>query len=308
MSQPLVSIIIPTYNVERYVDECIESVLEQQYESTEILVIDDGSSDATRYLLEAYKDKLILQLNEKNKGQGAVRNQAIDQAKGKYLLFVDSDDWIEPDTVTKLVEKAEETQVDLVRFNGVAFFEGSEDPALQKQYDFSHTLEEKVYDREESLKKNQKAYSASPCLYLVKKDLLDEYAIRFPEGVLHEDEYFTTKLFAHVERMTYVNQTFYHRRYRVASTMTEITPAHKRHSFDSYLEVYKQLEKEYQSDKYNPAQKKFIKRQLLSLYNGMMNSPVASILKKDLKQLASITWSDRARVQLSRVRQKLARR
>lgn len=308
MNQPLVSVIVPTYNVERYIDDCLESIQAQTYSNLETIVIDDGSSDATPYLLKPFENTMNVHYNKDNQGQGTVRNEGIGKAQGKYILFVDSDDWIEPVTIEKLVEKAEETNVDLVRFNGKTFFEGEGKTPLDGQYNFGKVLEEKVYDQIESLKLNQKAYSASPCLYLIKKNILDRHSLRFPEGVLHEDEYFTTMLFTHVKRMTFINQFFYHRRYRVASTMTEITPAHRRRSFDSYMEVFKRLEKEYQTDKFSKAQKAFIKRQMLSVYRGMKTSDMPAVLKKDLGKLNSVTLSDRLRLILSDGLRKLKER
>jgi flagellar motility protein MotE (MotC chaperone) len=84
--------------------------------------------------------------------------------------------------------------------------------------------------------------------------------------------------------------------------MTERTPHHRRKSFDSYMEVFRQLEKEYRNENYTSKQQAFIKRQLLSIYNGMKQNEVASILKKDLKKLESITWIDRLRVGVSSFR------
>lgn len=306
MTQSLVTIVIPTYNVERYIEDCLDSVLAQTYKNIECIVIDDASTDATSYLLKAYAEKVALYLNKENKGQGTVRNQGIELAKGNYLLFVDSDDWIEPDTVSKLVKKAEETEVDLIRFNGKAFFEGNERQFEKNQYNFSAVLEEgKLYRREESLMVNRKTFSASPCLYLIRKAVLDDFKIRFPEGILHEDEYFTTTLFVNIQSMAYLDEAFYHRRYRISSTMTEISPAHKKRSFDSYMQVFKQLEKEYEKEQYNEAQKSFLKRQLLSIYYGLKVSEVPPVLKKDLKTLSAITWKDRLYILLSQWKQKI---
>lgn len=303
MSTPLVSVIVPTYNVERYVEECIDSLLNQTYEYTEIIVIDDGSKDATVYLLEKYADKINLTVHADNKGQGARRNEGIKKARGNYLYFVDSDDWIEPDTIEKAVEKLEKTDADLVRFNGKSFIEGDSAPAYEGSYSFSDQLEEdRIYNQEESLQRNRKSFSASPCLYMVKKEVIDKHDLHFLEGVLHEDEYFTTLLFTVIQNMIYLNRDFYHRRYRAASTMTENTDAHKVKSFESYLEVFKALEEEYTSDKYSKNQKSFIKRQLVSVYNGLQQSGLALKRKKELRPLKVITLKDKAFLFLTRFR------
>ena len=306
MSKPLVSVIVPTYNVERYVEDCIDSLIRQTYPNIEIIVIDDGSKDATVYLLNQYKDKIQLIAHDNNKGQGARRNEGIKLAKGQYIYFVDSDDWIEPETIEKLVKQAEETDVELVRFNGYVFHEGDITLLDEGNYDFSHALKDKaIYTGEDLLEKNRKSYSASPCLYLVKKEVVDQHNLCFLEGVLHEDEYFTTRLFASVERMSYLDEGFYHRRYRLASTMTENTTTHKLKSFDSYLKVFKALEKEYGSEKMNPSQKEFIKRQLLSIYNGLKESPVPPENKRKLREIKSVSIKDKAYLQLARLKQSL---
>ncbi|MFL2116433.1 glycosyltransferase family 2 protein [Marinilactibacillus psychrotolerans] len=305
MTEPLVSIIVPTYNVERYIEESVESILNQTYPNTEIILIDDGSTDATSYLLQQFNDKAQIMVNPINQGQGAVRNQGINQATGDYILFVDSDDWIEPGAVRGLVQKAIETKAEIVRFNGQSFFDGKATPKQLGDYDFSEVLEEnEIYIAPEILPKIQKSYSASPCLYLVKRSLLIENRIRFPEGILHEDEYFSTLVFLHAKKMAYINQFYYHRRYRVASTMTESTPRHKQRSFESYLKVFQLMEEEYISSQYNQQQKGFLKRQLLSIYNGLLQSPVDTGLKKQLKNITSITAKDRFRIQISRLRTK----
>ncbi|MFJ1626562.1 glycosyltransferase family 2 protein [Marinilactibacillus psychrotolerans] len=305
MTEPLVSIIVPTYNVERYIEESVESILNQTYPNTEIILIDDGSTDATSYLLQQFNDKAHITVNPINQGQGTVRNQGINQATGDYILFVDSDDWIEPGAVRGLVQKAIETKAEIVRFNGQSFFDGKATPKQLGDYDFSEVLEEnEIYIAPEILPKIQKSYSASPCLYLVKRSLLIENRIRFPEGILHEDEYFSTLVFLHTKKMAYINQFYYHRRYRAASTMTESTLEHKQRSFQSYLKVFQLMEEEYISSQYNQQQKDFLKRQLLSIYNGLLQSPVDTGLKKQLKNITSITAKDRFRIQISRLRTK----
>lgn len=303
---PLVSIIVPTYNVERYVEECMDSLINQTYENTEIIVLDDASTDATVYLLKQYGERIQLIENAENKGQGTRRNEGIKLAKGKYIYFVDSDDWIESDTIEKLIKQVEETQVDLVRFNGTIFSEGGYGPVEKGNYDFSHVLKDKaIYSGNDLLDKNRRSFSASPCLYLIKKEVIEKNGLTFLEGVLHEDEYFTTRLFASIKTMTYLNEDFYHRRYRISSTMTENTNAHKLRSFESYLEVFKALEKEYNNPKLFEPQKQFIKRQLLSIYNGLKESPVPPEHKRELKDLKSITLKDKVFLAFAKLKQRL---
>lgn len=306
MSKPLVSIIIPTYNVERYVEECIDSLRDQTYSNKEIIVLDDASTDATVYLLKQYLDSIILVENETNKGQGARRNEGLEIARGTYIYFMDSDDWLEKDAIEELVKQAEATDADLVRFNGAAFYEGDQTLVNENNYDFSGTLKDKqLYTDEEALIKNRRSFSPSPCLYLVKRELIDRHDLTFLEGVLHEDEYFTTVLFTNTQKMTYLDKTFYHRRYRTASTMTQYTKKHKIRSFDSYIKVFKALEMEFYKSSYSDEQKQFIKRQLLSIYNGLLMSDVDPAMKRQLKTFKSITLKDKAFVLAARIKQQV---
>lgn len=306
MNQPLVSIIVPAYNVERYIEECIDSLLNQTYKNIEIIVLDDASTDATLYLLKQYEGQIQLIENELNQGQGARRNQGIKLAKGDYIYFVDSDDWIESKTIEELVNQAVKTDADLVRFNGKAFSEGEVTLEREGQYNFSHQLEhQKVYRGDDLLEKNRRSFSASPCLYLIKKSVIDQHNLYFLEGVLHEDEYFTIRLFCAVESMTYINKPYYNRRYRVASTMTEQSNLHKLKSFESYLKIFKALEKDYQRPELKPAQKQFIKRQLLSVYNGLQQADIHPVNKRKLKELKSVTFKDKVFLVLAKIKQRM---
>jgi len=306
MNQPLVSIIVPAYNVERYIEECIDSLLNQTYKNIEIIVLDDASTDATLYLLKQYEGQIQLIENELNQGQGARRNQGMKLAKGEYIYFVDSDDWIEMNTIEELVEQAVKTDADLVRFNGKAFSEGGVTLEREGQYNFSHQLEhQKVYTGDDLLDKNRRSFSASPCLYLIKKSVIDQHNLYFLEGVLHEDEYFTTRLFISIESMTYLNKAYYNRRYRIASTMTEQSNLHKIKSFESYLKIFKALEKEHQRTDLGQTKKQFIKRQMLSVYNGLQQADIHPENKRKLKELKSVTFKDKIFLSMSRFKQRI---
>ncbi|SFC11362.1 Glycosyltransferase involved in cell wall bisynthesis [Alkalibacterium subtropicum] len=308
MEKPLVSIIVPTYNVERYIEECIDALLAQTYPNTEIIVLDDASTDATVYLLKQYTEEIILIENEKNEGQGARRNQGLQIAKGKYIYFMDADDWLEKEALEELVSQAEDTHAELVRFNGTAFYQGDQALIRENNYDFSGMLENNMlYKGEEALLKNRKAFNPSPCLYLVNKAVIDLNDLSFIEGVLHEDEYFTTVLFANTQSMTYLNKNYYHRRYRTASTMTEQTKQHKLRSFNSYIKVFQALEAEYKLSDYSKLQKQFIKRQLLSIYNALVVSDVHPEMKRQLKQFKTVTFKDKLFVLGARLKQHLER-
>lgn len=116
---PLVSIIIPVYNVEKYLNRCLDSVVGQTYKNLEIIIINDGSPDHSLEIAETYrqKDDRIILLSQENGGQANARNHGLSICRGEYILFVDSDDWVNLDCVEKCVNKAIETKADIVIFD-----------------------------------------------------------------------------------------------------------------------------------------------------------------------------------------------
>ena len=118
-NMPEISVIIPVYNQERYLNQCLDSVLTQSFQELEVLCIDDGSTDRSFEILETYaaKDLRLHILRQQNQGAGAARNYGLRQARGKYLSFLDSDDFFEPDMLLKAYQKAEADQADFVVFD-----------------------------------------------------------------------------------------------------------------------------------------------------------------------------------------------
>lgn len=112
----MISVIVPVYNVEPYLRKCLDSIVNQTYRDLEILVIDDGSTDGSGKICDEYaeKDERVKVFHTKNRGLSCVRNLGLDEAKGEWIGFVDSDDWIEPDMYECLLSRAEETGADVV--------------------------------------------------------------------------------------------------------------------------------------------------------------------------------------------------
>lgn len=121
MNNIVVSIIVPVYNSEKYVGKCIESLLNQTYKNIEIIIIDDGSTDNSKSIIKEYlkSDDRIIFKTQKNMGANIARYTGIKLAKGKFCLFIDSDDWIENNAVEKLVSFQKENDYDIIKFNGI---------------------------------------------------------------------------------------------------------------------------------------------------------------------------------------------
>ena len=111
-----ISIIIPVYNVEKYLHECLDSIINQTFKDLEIICVDDGSTDKSSEILEEYeqKDKRFTVISQPNKGVSAARNRGMQQAKGKYIMFVDSDDYIASNACELIYNSAEEKRCDIL--------------------------------------------------------------------------------------------------------------------------------------------------------------------------------------------------
>lgn len=123
-NKPLVSVVLPIYNVEKYLPKCLDSVLGQSYNNLEIVCVNDGSLDGSAQIVEEYmkKDGRIVLINQKNQGLSGARNTGIEAAKGEYIVFLDSDDWIDPETVEVAVDEATKENAQLVMWSYVREF------------------------------------------------------------------------------------------------------------------------------------------------------------------------------------------
>ena len=222
----MISVIIPVYNVEDYLHVCLNSVLNQSYEDLEIICVDDVSTDSSLEILEyfAKKDSRIKILkNDHNGGCGFSRNQGLEVAKGKYVSFLDADDWFSPDTLEIAIKKAEEDNLDLVLFKTIVFYEEPRRFGHERYYDmeFMNKFDNKVFNHWDLDKTKLFDLSNAAWNKLYRKSFLDENNLRFPnENLLHEDNPFFYKLITSAERVTIINKYLHNRRRRPNSLIT----------------------------------------------------------------------------------------
>ncbi len=222
----LISIITPVYNVEDYIHVCLNSVLKQTYQDFEIICVDDASTDSTVEILEYFvqKDSRIKILkNESNRGPGFSRNKALNEAKGKYILFLDGDDWLSLNALEILVEKIEKDNLDFLMFKGIVFYEESREFGWEKYYDmeFMNKFENNVFNHWDLDKTRLFNIPNAPWNKLYLKSFLDENNIRFPnENLIHEDNPFFYKVITSANRISMINKYLYNRRRRPGSIMT----------------------------------------------------------------------------------------
>ena len=130
--QELVSVIIPVYNVEKYLSKCLDSIVNQTYNNLQIILVNDGTKDNSLEICQNYqnKDSRIQVINKENGGLSSARNKGLEYAEGKYCLFVDSDDYVELDLIESAVSKMEEVNADMVVFGFERFYEGTENTEI----------------------------------------------------------------------------------------------------------------------------------------------------------------------------------
>ena len=240
----MISIIIPVYNVENYLNDCINSVLNQSYQNFEIICIDDASTDSSSEILEYFvqKDSRIKLLkNETNRGLGPSRNIGLDVAKGKYILFLDSDDWYSPDTLETLYIEAEKNNLDVLLFKSTVYYDDSQTLKVESYYDmsFMNKFDHKVFNHWELDKTKLFFIPIAVWNKFYLKSFLDENNIRFPnKDYLHEDNPFSCKVMIHAKRISMLTDYFYNHRKRDGS----LTTLRDRRLFDNIEIVYLILE------------------------------------------------------------------
>lgn len=216
-----ITVIVPVYNVENYLNKCLDSLINQTYKNLEIIVINDGSTDNSGKICQEYaqKDNRIIYIEKENGGQSEARNMGLDRMTGSYVTFVDSDDWVELDYVEILYKKITEYQADIAVGNYYSF---NEFERMYYFHIFGNSYYEKVYDNvsifenfyESEHMKNFALICVGGKLY--KSDLFRE--LRFEVGKLGEDGYLNQKIYLLAEKTIYLNAGLYAYRQREGSS------------------------------------------------------------------------------------------
>lgn len=213
MIKKLISIVVPVYNVEKYVSKCIESILMQDYVNFELLLVDDGSTDKSGLICEKYKkqDKRIRIFHKENGGLSDARNYGIDRAKGELITFIDSDDTIKTNYLTLLIKALNEEQADIVQANMYTSQSKIKEENRSKR----------VYSGEEAFEqlmmfKDVKVYAWAK---LYRISLFKENKLKYPIGKIMEDSFTTFKLLLNSNRVVCLNDKLYFYRQRNDSIM-----------------------------------------------------------------------------------------
>lgn len=235
----LISVIVPVYNVEKYLPECLDSILIQDFFDFEIICIDDKSQDRSLEILHCYadqNDRIHIVCHDQNAGLSAARNSGLEVARGKYILFVDSDDLLAAGALSKLYTYAEEKAAEIVYFEYQSIYEdgspGSPCRVDYKNYLGLYTGKEFMGDLLE-----HGSFEWSACTQFFRQDFLDQQHLRFYNGILHEDMLFSFMCAVNASRVAALNDILYMYRLRKGSIMH--TKSNRR--IESLLIVFKEI-------------------------------------------------------------------
>lgn len=219
-----VSVIIPAYNVEEFIEECLNSVFSQDFNSYEVIVVNDGSTDDTLEILNRYNrdHPNMLIINQQNKGLSGARNAGLKAASGEYVYFCDSDDYIETNTLSLCYETIKKEKRDVLVFQGKIF--GDIEGKNIDQYSFLKKIGGKTGEKylgKEFYKNNYKKIILinTPMMFFLKEFLINN-ELYYKEGLIHEDFDFFNRMIALNPKMIFIENELYNRRYRDGSIMT----------------------------------------------------------------------------------------
>ena len=268
----LISIVIPVYNVENFLERCITSVLNQTFENIEIILVNDGSTDNSLRICQQYEkiDSRILVINQENQGLSAARNSGINQARGKYICFIDSDDWIHDKYLEILYNDIEKNNAQISIIDKQIVYEGQEN----YKYDIPDKSEFEVYNKYEAIETMLQGNWIASWDKMYDRSLFQN--IRFPVGRNNEDYAILIYLFEKCEKVVYRKIKLYYYFQRKGSiTKSKLN----NRSFDEIIngeEIYRYTEKNY------PQFAKYAE------YNW-----IASLLKLSCQTVSSKQYSDK---------------
>ena len=237
MMRPFFSFIIPVYNVEDYLAECIESVLNQSFQDYEIILVNDGSTDNSLNICKYYqeKDARIKVLTKPNAGLSHTRNKGLDNAQGKYIFFLDGDDHLEKKgfSLSEIYKQLQENDIDIFMFDLIRFSVNQD----ASYYLYDNNSRNNIFFIDGLLEIfSRELYVTSACNKIIKKSLIEAENLRFPVGILSEDFSWCADLLKNSLFIRYSNiELYFYRQNREGSIMAKISRKH-------IMDIYKQLD------------------------------------------------------------------
>lgn len=239
---PKVSVILPVYNVAPYLDEALKSLENQTLKDIEIIAVNDGSTDNSLSILEkhASEEKRIKIYSQPNLGLSGARNTGLRYCQGEYIYFMDSDDYIDLNTLEDCYLSAKQHDADICIFDAEVFYENN---TSQIPWDYDRSLdlsENKIYNGQQLFNTllDKEKHRAVAWLQLTKHEYLKRINLRFLEGIIHEDELYTPQLFLQTNRIIYLNRKLVKHRIRSTSIVGK---GYSKRNLECYLTVIDEL-------------------------------------------------------------------
>lgn len=231
-----VSVIIPVYNVENYLSQCMESVLNQTYSNLEIILVDDGSTDSSGIICDSFakKDERIRVIHKENGGLSSARNAALNVATGEYICFIDSDDFVDIHLISESVAKIEETHADVCMFSHYTY-DGKNSKEHLRPLDKDEYLVDEIRNKIIPMFIGQKDAKGEHllgfvCCQLFKKDAIGKQRFKSEREYYAEDVVFDLEFYIRAKTMCVLNKPLYYYRY-VASSLSN---GYRKHLFDKF--------------------------------------------------------------------------
>ncbi len=232
VAHPDVTVVIPVYNSEAWLDDCLSSVLAQSGVTLEVICINDGSTDGSLAVLQRYADTdgRVTIIDQPNQGQSVGRNAGLDAAAGRYLIYLDSDDFWPADTLAQLVAHADNDNLDMVMFDCFAFLDGDIPEAVWKRYSTYYQRAHEYAAPRSGVEmiadmRRNRDYRPHVGMYLARTEFVQRAGARFIPGIVHQDNPYTFALLIHAGRVAHTNAEIYARRMRPDSTITSLNDA-----------------------------------------------------------------------------------
>lgn len=242
-TQPLLSVIVPVYNVEQYLHQCVDSIIGQTYQNLEIILVNDGSTDGSGAICDDYaaKDSRVRVIHKENGGLSSARNAGLELSTGIYTSFIDSDDWLDLNAYENLISQLILTEADVISFDYISEFQDSS----FKSENPSKPIKQVVSLSGEDTLKAYSSYLFLPMMPLYIYRNLKLEGLRCAEGKLHEDELFSLEYFASKQRYIVVSpQVYYHYRIRKKGSITSThSPRHMTDTSVGFLSVLGRLQR-----------------------------------------------------------------
>ncbi|WP_289681608.1 glycosyltransferase family 2 protein [Romboutsia ilealis] len=267
---PRFSIIIPVYNIQNYLENCLDKILNQSFNDYEIILINDGSTDDSGLICEKYKlkDNRIKYINKSNEGPSSARNDGIKIATGEYVVFVDGDDWLFENSLEKINELINENKNPDIIVNRTTSYYTEQDEYIDCSYYFELEKMSKLENQEVfNVCQNMHNFWMAPWVFIVNTEHLKKNNLYFSEGLLHEDEEWVPRLILNSKNIAYNNFCYYCNRANRPGSITQSLNIKK--EFDK-LEIIDILINESKDPKYNQKQKEILLGRCSNLYMGVV--------------------------------------